>query len=242
MNNCFKELENWNKIEPLLVRIDYGYQIPLRFVKRFDALFTPISEIKEYFEVKRNNGFFAVFNSHYLLSPRRRQSLFQNFIKTLEGKPVVLETRFSKSFESFCSFLAKEGIKFSKIDCKSDGSLPPLYSSISLNRELFFKNLLYEWESGLQMARGRSSLIDIAKIIAQSEKPMTLSEISEKMELTLGAVASYLNWMEDASLIRKENKRYMLRHQGFYYLFKENALEKIQVLQKIKKEDPMDLD
>jgi hypothetical protein len=242
MNGYFNEFEKWNRQEPLLVRIDYGYPLPKITSRSFNALYDTITEIKVFMEEKKEKIPILISNSHYLLSPRRKKNLFQNFIRALEGKPILFETRFAKPFKTFCSFFAKEGIKYSKIDISSNGTLPPLYSAVRSNRDLFLKNLLYEWESALLMARGRSSLIDVAKIIAKSDEPLTLSQISEKMGITLGATASYLSWMEEASLIRKVNKHFSLRHEGLYFLFTETSLEKTYNAPKIRSSDPMDLD
>ncbi|NMB99132.1 MAG: hypothetical protein GYA35_02505 [Thermoanaerobaculaceae bacterium] len=242
MNGYFNEFEKWDKREPLLVRVDYGYPLPKTAFNSFNALYDTIAEITTFLEEKKGENPTTIYNSHYLLSPRRKKNLFNNFIRAVEGKPILFETRFIKSFKKFCSLFSKEGIKYSKVDLLSDGALPPLYSTIRSNRELFLKNLLYEWESALLMARGRSSLIDVAKIIAKSDEPLTLTQISEKMGITLGATASYLSWMEEASLIRKEKKRFSLRHEGLYFLFNEKPLEKSYEPPKMRKEDPMDMD
>lgn len=242
MNSSFGEITKWNRKEPLIVRVDYGFPLPVDALKTFDALFEPIIEIKKFFDTKKDNTLVAILNSHHLLSPRRKERLFQDFLKSLEGKPAVLETRFFKIFKIFCSLFEKENISFSKIDVTCDGSLPPLYSAIQSNRDLFFKNLFYEWESALLVARGRSSLIDIAKMIAENENPLTLSELAQKMGLTLGAVASYLSWMEEASLIRKENRRFFLRHIGLNLLFKKNFVVKKPTYLKTKKDDLMEMD
>lgn len=242
MNEYFKEFEKWNRKEPLVVKIDYGYPIPLRFAHTFNALFDPISEIRSFYENNKNSSPSVIFNSHYLLSLRRKESPLQNLINRVKDTPVVFETRFLKFFKILCLLFEKEKVKFTKLNIFSDGSLPPLYSSIHLNRELFMKNLFCEWESGLKTARGSSALIEVAKIIAESKTPLTLSLISQKMGISLGAVASYLRWMEEASLIRKENRYYFLRHAGLYSLFKEPITEKIQIVQKLKREDLMEID
>lgn len=242
MNSSFVETIKWNRKEPLIVRIDYGFPLPINVSKTLDALFEPLFEIKKFFDTKKDDNLTAILNSHHLLSPRRKERLFQDFLRSVEGKPVVFETRYLKVFKRFCSLFEKENISFSKIDFPCDGSFPPLYSAIQSNRDLFFKNLLYEWESALLIARGRSSLIDIAKMIAENENPLTLSELSQKMGLTLGAVASYLSWMEEASLIRKENRRFFLRHSGLNLLFKKNVIVKKPTYFKTKKDDPMEMD
>lgn len=242
MNGYFTEFEKWNRQEPLLVRIDYGYPLPKITSRSFNALYDTLGEIKAFLEEKREETPILIFNSHYLLSPRRKKNLFQNFISATKAKPVVFETRFAKPFKTFCTLFSKEGIKHSKIDIPSSGTLPPLYSSVKSNKELLLKNLLYEWESAILMARGRSSLIDVAKIIAKNDSPLTLSQISENMGITLGAAASYLRWMEEASLVRKEKKHFFLRHEGFYFLFSQSTADKLDKPPKIRKEDPMELD
>ena len=71
MNSSFVETIKWNRKEPLIVRIDYGFPLPINVSKTLDALFEPLFEIKKFFDTKKDDNLTAILNSHHLLSLRQ---------------------------------------------------------------------------------------------------------------------------------------------------------------------------
>jgi hypothetical protein len=65
----------------------------------------------------------------------------------------------------------------------------------------------YRYELRLHRARGYGALKAILEILADDE-PMTLTEISARLQRTPGSTKDYLSWLEDVDLIVSRQKRY----------------------------------
>lgn len=65
----------------------------------------------------------------------------------------------------------------------------------------------YRYELRLHRARGYGALKAILEILAQ-EEPLTLTEISQRLQRTPGSTKDYLSWLEDVDLITAHQKRY----------------------------------
>lgn len=216
-----ERFENWDRKSLLVVRIDFGYKLPLTRGKIFDASFSSLKQILNHFE-KSEQSPVTVLNSHYFFSLRRRNENLKEVLKIASENGSLFETRFYKYFRLIKKILTHTSTHFFAADIKSDGILPPLYKQIEKDEKQFINTLIYEWETGILTSRGSSVLIEIGEILSRSDKPKRLTDIANEMGITLGAVSSYLKWMEDASLIRREGKDFSLRHSGLKLLFKGN--------------------
>ena len=65
----------------------------------------------------------------------------------------------------------------------------------------------YRYELRLHRARGYGALKAILEILAEDE-PLTLTEISQRMQRTPGSTKDYLSWLEDVDLVVARQKRY----------------------------------
>jgi hypothetical protein len=63
------------------------------------------------------------------------------------------------------------------------------------------------YELRLHRARGYGALKAILDILAD-EEPLTLTEISQRMQRTPGSTKDYLSWLEDVDLVAPRQKRY----------------------------------
>ncbi|MGQ0733948.1 MAG: hypothetical protein ACT4QD_09860 [Acidobacteriota bacterium] len=65
----------------------------------------------------------------------------------------------------------------------------------------------YRYELRLHRARGYGALKAILEILAE-EEPLTLTEISHRLQRTPGSTKDYLSWLEDVDLVSSRQKRY----------------------------------
>jgi hypothetical protein len=65
----------------------------------------------------------------------------------------------------------------------------------------------FSYELRLHRARGYGALKAILEILADQE-PLTLTEISQRLQRTPGSTKDYLSWLEDVDLIVARQKRY----------------------------------
>jgi hypothetical protein len=70
--------------------------------------------------------------------------------------------------------------------------------------------LRYAYEVRLHRARGYGALKAILDVLAQ-QQPLTLTEISLRLQRTPGSTKDYLSWLEDVDLVSVEKKRYSFR-------------------------------
>ena len=225
MNKEMEVLKNWDRKSALLIRIDYGYEIPISRGEIFDGSKTSLRKLCQFLE---NGEPATILNSHYLLSFRRKDNLLDELLKSASCSGSILETRFPKYFKIFVKTFEKNSLSYFSLEVESNGEFPPFYLQFQRNESLLLHNLQFEWESGLLTSRGKSVLIEIAEILSQNDSKVNLTEIASSLGISLGATLSYLKWMEEASLIRRENKLYSLRHKGLNLLFKRGYTGKIR--------------
>ena len=69
------------------------------------------------------------------------------------------------------------------------------------------KQCRFCYELRLHRARGYGALKAILDILAE-EEPLTLTEISQRLQRTPGSTKDYLSWLEDVDLVTSRQKRY----------------------------------
>jgi hypothetical protein len=69
------------------------------------------------------------------------------------------------------------------------------------------REMTYSYELRLHRARGYGALKGILDILAH-EEPLTLTEISQRLQRTPGSTKDYLSWLEDVDLVSVHRKRY----------------------------------
>lgn len=241
MEELSKKIGEWGGKGIFLLRIDYGYDPPCRVGVEADCSSLTRGDIAALAQSSGPRGILRLTSPQYALSPRRRGEGAGEMLSRLAKCGTLVETRFLKTFRSIGLFLEKEKTQFLSHDARHDGALPPLYSRLRQSGEMFGLHLLYEWETGLGMARGASVIVEAGNIISKSAGPLTAGVLAAKMGITVGAAASYLKWMEDAALVRKIDGGYMLRHEGLYSLFGARP-ERAARAGFPRKSDPMELD
>lgn len=84
-----------------------------------------------------------------------------------------------------------------------------LVAQLSSGGELHAR-LRYTYEVRLHRARGYGALKAILDVLAE-EEPLTLTEISHRLQRTPGSTKDYLSWLEDVDLVSVHRKRYSFR-------------------------------
>lgn len=242
MEELFRVLDKWDRKSVFLLRIDYGYQVPLQADRTIDCSSVPPADVLASAPTLSRPVIFRIVSPQFAFSSRRRmRGGGAGSALSLRDSAVIIETRFPKTFRSVREHLEKEKVRYSSYDAKHDGSLPPLYRQLRPGSDMFDLHLAREWETGLCMARGMSVIVEAGSLISRSTEPVAAGTLAREMGITTGAAASYLRWMEDAALVRRVGKGYMLRHEGLYMLFRVRP--DVQVRERVvRKSDPMDLD
>jgi hypothetical protein len=99
-----------------------------------------------------------------------------------------------------------------------DGRIPPLYQKLRDQPRLAGLHLSHEWWTGMGVARGGIALLRVALEVA-ALGPCGAPALASRLGVTAGATRSYLRWMEDAALLRRDGHRYDLRHPLLRSLF-----------------------
>ncbi len=134
-----------------------------------------------------------------------------------EGR-LVLICRFPRRAVQVREALAGTGARVEFFDAPADGAVPPLYASLPEGSPLRRLHLEHEWSTGLAAARGGTALVRTASLLA-ANGTLPLSELAAAMGITAGAARSYVRWMEDAALARREGRSVALRHPLLNSLF-----------------------
>ncbi len=134
-----------------------------------------------------------------------------------EGR-LVLVCRFPRRAVQVRDALAGAGVRVEYVDAPSDGTVPPLYARLPEGSPLLRLHLEHEWSTGLAAARGGTALVRTAARLAAAEA-LSVSELAGAMGITAGAARSYVRWMEDAALVRREGRSVALRHPLLNRLF-----------------------
>ena len=166
----------------------------------------------------------------------RRAELLGGWLKTRSGALVrtrlkelarasglVLECRFPKHARRIHDGLRIGGARPILWERPASGQVPPLYIALTSRPDLLELHLEHEWWSAMGVARGGVALLRIAIFLA-THGAASAPQLAESLGISSGAVRSYLQWMEDAALIRRDGRDVHLRHPLLSRLFESAAI------------------
>jgi hypothetical protein len=130
--------------------------------------------------------------------------------KAAASRPMVLQCRFPRHATALRRTLEEAQVLASFDETPRDGSLPPLYRKLDPEDPLTLLHLELEWGSALACARGDVALEQVGLLLASG--PRRGSTIAAALGITQGAARSYLQWMEDVALVRREGRQFELAH------------------------------
>lgn len=199
----------------LLRRRDYGYPFfPPCGWPVVDLLWEPPPDLEKLGEglVLRNaEGLLGWFRS------RAAAHLLTDLARFARRRGLLLECRFPRLARLLFQALEREGAFLEWDDLYPDGSVPPLYVRLPPDGPLLRLHLELEWRTGLAAARGGAALLRTGALLAL--RPRRVPEVAQGLGVSAGAARSYLSWMEDAALVRREGKAFALRHPLLASLF-----------------------
>lgn len=201
----------------LLVRRDYGFPNPsVPGWKVLDLRRRPLPPP----EALRDGGGLVLLGGETLLGwarTRERPHLWKELAGCARTFGLAVGFRFPREMRKVGQALAGAGAEVEVEDQAPDGRIPPLYLDVGSRPGLLALHLAYEWETGAAAARGGVALLRVAHLLAGG--PATAGETARALGITTGAARSYLNWMEDAALVRREGNTMALRHPLLSMLF-----------------------
>ncbi|MEW6757959.1 MAG: helix-turn-helix domain-containing protein [Acidobacteriota bacterium] len=148
---------------------------------------------------------------------RERPHLWKELAGCARTSGLAIGCRFPRETRRVGQALAGTGLEVEVRDHAPDGRIPPLYLDAGARPALLALHLAYEWETGAAAARGGVALLRVAHLLACG--PATAGETACALGITAGAARSYLRWMEDAALVRREGRKMALRHPLLSTLF-----------------------
>ncbi len=160
-----------------------------------------------------------------------------------EGR-LVLVCRFPRRAVQVRDALAEAGARVEFFDAPADGAVPPLYAGLPEGSPLRRLHLEHEWSTGLAAARGGTALVRTAALLAGAGA-LPVSGLAGAMGITAGAARSYVRWMEDAALVRREGRSVALRHSLLNLLFLKLPVPtppRATAFSQPKRWDPVELD
>ncbi len=192
----------------LLRRRDYGYPFfpPCGWPVR-DLLWEPLPDFAG------SEPGLVLRNAEVLLGWARSRaagSLFDDLARFARRHGLVLECRFPRPARALQEALTRAGAAPEWDDLPPDGSVPPLYARLPPGSPLIRLHLELEWRTGLGAARGGVALLRTGALLAL--RPHKAPEVAKGLGVSAGAARSYLSWMEDAALARREGGTFALRH------------------------------
>lgn len=201
----------------LVVRRDYGYPDPA--VPGWRVLDLRRRPLPPAHALREGRGL-VLLGGETLLGwarTRERPNLWKELAECARSSGLAIGCRFPREMRRVSQALAGTGLEVEARDHAPDGRTPPLYLDMASRPTLLALHLAYEWETGAAAARGGVALLRVATFLA--EGPATAGETACALGITTGAARSYLNWMEDAALVRREGKKTALRHPLLSTLF-----------------------
>lgn len=204
----------------MVERMDYGYSFHrVRRWKVVDAaLANPIEEITG------SAGGLVVRSAGALLGwskIRKGEKLWRALAVRAGGPGILLECRFPRFAKLLMERMEEEGCTTGFWETPTDGRIPLLYHQLAPTSPLCRLHLRFEWTTGLSTARGGIGLVRIARLLAKGKR--SSGQLSGELGITAGAVRSYLQWMEDAALVRWDGSDGALRHPLLETLFNDHA-------------------
>ena len=216
---------DWTRIPPLergvhLFRVDYGYpDPPLPWAASWPTWDLALTE--------RAVGAVMPWDAD---APHARRGILKNadrllawgrgrsgddplgeMARSARSHAWVLLCRFLRHFCALAKALIERGVTLAVWETERDGSLPPLYRSLAPDSPLTRLHLELEWISALACARGDTALERIGAHLARMG-PSRCSALAAGLGISPGAARSYLSWMEDVALVRREGRLFDLVH------------------------------
>lgn len=133
-------------------------------------------------------------------------------------RPVVLLCRFPRHAEALRRAIEGTGIPVVLQETPRDGSTPPLYRGCDPGDPKIRLHLELEWVSALAHARGNAALEQVGLLLASG--PLRGCAVALSLGITQGAARSYLQWMEDVALVRREGRLFDFAHPLLALRFK----------------------
>jgi hypothetical protein len=149
---------------------------------------------------------------------RSGRTLWKDLLAAAGAGGVLFECRFPKHARGLTARLRSEGAAPLFREDAPSGGIPPLYERLVSQPALFRLHLEHEWWTAMGAARGGVALLRIAMELAL-RGPVAAPELAGRLGVTSGAVRSYLRWMEDVALLRREGSTVHLRHPLLASLF-----------------------
>ena len=201
----------------LVARMDYGYPAsPPASWRQEDLDWTGEAPFSS---GGRREGSWILGAEHLLgwARTKRGEAVWERLEREAARGPLVLQCRFPRHARALGRLLEARRIPAGWWETRADGSVPPLYEAVRGRPALLRLHLEREWQTGMAAARGGIALLRIAGRLAAG--PKSAGDLARGLGLTSGAVRSYLRWMEDAALLRREGRDFALRHPLLATLF-----------------------
>lgn len=171
--------------------------------------------------------------------------VWQRIALRAAGQGFLLVCRFPRRAVQVRDALVGTGVRAGYWETPSAGEIPPLYSRIPADVSLKRLHLEHEWSTGMAAARGGTALVRIGALLAE-KGPRSVPDLASDMGISSGAARSYVRWMEDAALVRREGRFAALRHPLLAELFLEKPVPEsrppVPPVPPQKKWDPVELD
>jgi len=171
---------------------------------------------------------------------RQASGLFDDLARLARRRGLVLECRFPRPARALFQALQRAGAAPEWDDLAPDGSVPPLYRGLPPGGALLRLHLELEWRTGMAAARGGVALLRTGALLAPG--PRRAAEVAHGLGVSAGAARSYLAWMEDAALARREGTSFALRHPLLALLFASPGPRRAAAPARSAPWDPVELD
>lgn len=202
----------------LLARVDYGFAGPqARGWRTVDLQRVPLPDLRE---APPTPGL-VICHADLLLGWARTRGcagLWPRLLDWSSRMGLVLECRFPRHAREISKALSGAGGGLRFRETPADGRIPPLYSGLRGQPNLIDLHLRNEWWTGMAAARGGIALLRIAFALAE-RGASSAPALASVLGVTAGAARSYLRWMDDAALLRREGPLFDFRHSLLGRLF-----------------------
>ena len=151
-----------------------------------------------------------------------RGNPIEELLRLTAGRPLVLQCRFPRHAGLLEEAFLREDIPANLLETPRTGEVPPLYRSLADKDPLHRMHLELEWVTAQAASRGGEAFEVLGRLMAE-EPGLRAVDLASRMGITGGAVRSYLGWMEEVSLVRREGYRYFLGHPLLARRFSEET-------------------
>lgn len=204
----------------LLVRVDYGFPDPTpAWAATWPAwdLARPgwgLSEAGPWKSADSGSAGGILRNADRLLAWERLRAgrkTLDEIARSSRSRPWILQCRFPRHARALNRALTERGVPVLLRQAGRDGTPPPVYRALAPESPLLLLHLELEWVSALACARGDAALERVGLLLARSE-PLRGNTVAAALGISQGAARSYLGWMEDVALVRREGSHFTLAH------------------------------